>query len=134
MHLETINYLAVIVAALSAFLIGGLWYSPLLFGKVWMQETGISENDQQGHPAKVYGISFAFSLVAAFAFAILLGHHTEIKYALHYALLVGLGFVATSFGINFQFSNKSGKLWLIDAGYHFMQFLSIALILGLWPK
>ncbi|NNC96919.1 MAG: DUF1761 domain-containing protein [Gammaproteobacteria bacterium] len=134
MHLENLNFLAVIVAALSTFLIGGLWYSPILFGKTWMREAGISENDQQGHPAKVYGLSFVFALLAAFAFAILLGHHTELAYALHYALLVGIGFVATSFGINYQFSNKSIKLWLIDAGYHFTQFLAIALILSAWPK
>lgn len=134
MHLENINYLAVIVAALSGFIIGGLWYSSLMFGKTWMREANINENQNNGHPGKVYGISFVFSLLAAFAFAILLDHHTELKFALHYALLVGVGFVASSFGINYQFSGKSMKLWAIDAGYHFMQFLAIALVLGLWPK
>ncbi len=38
-----VSYLAVIVAALSAFLLGGLWYSPLLFAKPWMAAAGITE-------------------------------------------------------------------------------------------
>ena len=44
----------------------------------------------------------------------------------------GACFVATSFGINYQFAQHSLKLWLIDAGYHALQFLLFALILGLW--
>ena len=31
--MQYINYLAVLVAAVSTFVIGGLWYSPLLFQK-----------------------------------------------------------------------------------------------------
>ena len=37
-----INYLAVVVAAIAWFVVGSLWYSPLLFGKMWMELSGIT--------------------------------------------------------------------------------------------
>jgi hypothetical protein len=40
-----INYLAVLVAALVSMVIGGLWYSPLLFGNIWMKLSGITQKD-----------------------------------------------------------------------------------------
>ena len=40
--------------------------------------------------------------------------------------------VAASFGINYQFANRSLTLWLIDGGYHTVQFLLFGLVLGLW--
>ena len=52
--------------------------------------------------------------------------------ALCQGLLVGAGFVAMSFGINYQFANRSTTLWLIDGGYHTVQFAIYGLILGLW--
>jgi len=52
--------------------------------------------------------------------------------ALKAGLLAGFGIAATSFGINYQFAQRSFKLWLIDGGYHTAQFLLFGLILGLW--
>ncbi|MGB0834026.1 MAG: DUF1761 domain-containing protein [Psychrobium sp.] len=124
-----INLLAVLVAAISSFMLGGVWYS-LLFGKVWMAETGVKGDEQ--HPAKVFGTSFIFTLIAAFVFATLLGPNPELERAITFGLYVGLGFVATSFGINYQFSNKSFRLLLIDAGYHVGQFVIYGAILGAW--
>ena len=40
-----VNYLAVLVAAIVSMVIGGLWYSPLLFGNVWMKLSGITQKD-----------------------------------------------------------------------------------------
>ena len=54
-----INWIAVLVAAVACFLLGGLWYSPALFGRIWNAENG--GPPQSGHPAKVFGISFWFS-------------------------------------------------------------------------
>ena len=51
---------------------------------------------------------------------------------MHKGLLVGAGFVAASFGINYQFAQRSFKLWLIDSGYHIVQFMVFGLVLGLW--
>ena len=44
----------------------------------------------------------------------------------------GAGLVAASFGINYQFANRKGVLWLIDGGYHTLQFAIYGVIIGLW--
>jgi hypothetical protein len=124
------NYAAVIVAAASSFLLGGIWYSSAGFGPIWNIENGGQKHG--GHRGRVFAVAILFSLLAAFAFAWLLGPEPELMQALQTGWLVGLGFVATSFGINYQFAQRSLKLWLIDAGYHALQFLLFGLILGLW--
>jgi hypothetical protein len=124
------NYLAVLVAAVSSFMLGGLWYSPALFGRAWNTENGGEK--PPGHPAKVFGVSFVFSLIAAACFAWWLGPAPALDKALCAGALAGAGLVATSFGINYQFAQRSARLWLIDGGYHTAQFLLFGLILGLW--
>ena len=126
-----INYWAVLAAAISAFVLGGLWYS-VLFEKVWMREAGMTEEKaKQGHPAKVFGGAFILSLLAAWAFAMFLGE-TAWKEATFYGFTAGLFWVAASFGINYLFAQRSFKLWLIDGGYHTWQFTLYGLIIGLW--
>lgn len=122
---------AALTAAASAFLLGGLWYSPVLFGKAWVAHANTGE--QSGHPGRVYGISFLFALVSAALFGQILGAAPELKEALGTGLLVGAGFVAASFGINYQFANRSTTLWLIDGGYHTVQFALYGLVFGIWP-
>ena len=126
-----INWLAVLAAAVSAFLLGGIWYGPL-FKNVWCREAGVDPNGKPGHPARVFGSAFVLALIAAIAFAWLLGPAPHLHLALHHGVLVGFAFVATSFGINYAFAQRSLKLWLIDGGYHVLQFTVYGLILGLW--
>lgn len=123
---------AVLVAAVSSFVLGGVWYSQLLFGPTWNRHAGM-EGKPHGHPARVFGVAFLFALLSAAAFASLLGPDPAPRAAIHAALLVGLGFVAASFGINYQFANRSLAMWLIDSGYHVLQFLLYALVLAWWP-
>jgi hypothetical protein len=130
--MTNVNVLAVLVAALSSFMLGGLWYSDALFGKAWRREAGDARVPGQGHPVKVFGLSFVFALVAAFAYAWLVPAPATAAVALAQGLLVGAGIVAASFGINYQFAGHSAKLWLIDGGYHAVQFLLYGLVIGLW--
>jgi hypothetical protein len=67
MDMPDVNVLAVIVAALSSFMLGGLWYSKALFETAWRREAGDMRPEKAGHPAKVFGLSFVFALIAAFA-------------------------------------------------------------------
>ena len=128
----TVNLVAVIAAALSSFLVGGLWYSNALFGKAWRREANDGREPGQGHPARVFGLSFVFALVAAFAYAVIVPAPASAGQAAMYGIIVGATIVAASFGINYQFANRSPKLWLIDGGYHTVQFLLYGLIIGLW--
>ena len=126
-----INWLAVLAAAVSAFVLGGLWYGPL-FKHAWCREAGVDANAAPKHPARVFATAFAASLVAAAAFAWLLGPAPGLLLAVHNGLLVGLAIVAMSFAINYTFAQRSLKLWLIDGGYHTLQFALYGLVLGLW--
>ncbi|MDQ3667240.1 MAG: DUF1761 domain-containing protein [Acidobacteriota bacterium] len=131
--MEQINFLAVLVAAVSAFLLGGLWYSPALFGKIWAREAGINlDQPKKTHGAIVFAVSFLFSVIAATVFALFLGRNPALNTAVRDGLSIGACWVATSFGINYQFSNRTFKLFLIDAGYHVAQFALYGVILGLW--
>jgi hypothetical protein len=127
-----VNFMAVLVAALSSFLLGGLWYSKALFGEAWNRAANANPKHQQGHPARVFGVSFLFALVAAFVYAWLVPPAVDAGHAAVQGLLVGAGMVAASFGINYQFANRGAALWLIDGGYHTLQFLIFGLIIGLW--
>ncbi len=126
-----INWLAVLAAAISAFLLGGLWYGPL-FKHAWCREAGIDMHAQARHPAMVFGTAFVAALVAAAAFAVILRPDPPLFIAVHAGFLTGLAYVAMSFGINYAFAGRSFKLWLIDGGYHTLQFTLYGLVLGLW--
>ena len=132
MMFDGINWLAVLVAALSAFLLGALWYG-LLFRSAWRRENGIDlDAPPKVHSGKVFGAAFLAALVAAAAFAIILRPDPPLFIALHAGFLTGLAYVAMSFGISYAFAGRSFKLWLIDGGYHTLQFTLYGLILGLW--
>lgn len=129
--MEQINWLAVLVAAVSAFVLGGIWYGPL-FKHAWCREAGIDPTVTAKHPARVFGIAFVCSLIAAAVFAWLVGPQPSLSTALQTGLFAGFGLVAMSFGINYAFAQRSVRLWAIDGGYHTLQFALYGLILGLW--
>jgi hypothetical protein len=126
------EWLPSLIAALSAFALGGLWYSPALFGKVWQREAGLTD-EQLGaaNKARIFGFSFILCLVAAIAFSMVITPEASFFMAFHSGVGIGLFWVATSFGINYLFELKSLKLWLINAGYHIFQFTLYGLIFGL---
>lgn len=126
-----IHWLAVLAAAASAFALGGLWYGPL-FLKPWSRAAGMDPNAAPGHPAKVFGTAFFCSLLAAAAMAFILPASAGALQGAMLGLLVGFFFVAMSFGINYAFSQRQMLLWLIDGGYHVVQFALYGLILGAW--
>lgn len=133
-----INYLAVLAAAATSFLLGGLWYSPALFCKAWCREAGMpmpgtdEAKAKAGHPARVFGVAIVFAILGALAFAAMLGPRPPLDRALVMGAVAGLGIAATSFAINYAFAGKSTLLWLIDGGYHAVQFTLYGLVLGLW--
>ena len=65
MSLDGINWLAVLLATASAFLLGGIWYGPL-FKRAWCRENGTDPDaPPKGHPGKVFGIAILAAFVAA---------------------------------------------------------------------
>jgi hypothetical protein len=131
-----VNLWAALVAAVSSFVLGGLWYSPLLFGKAWQKEANAGTSGVRGArggpPARAFGLSFAFAMLGAVLFALWLGPKPTLLHAITAGAMAGFGFVAVALGINYQFANRSFRLYLIDGGYHSLQFMLFGVILGLW--
>ncbi|MDP4199527.1 MAG: DUF1761 domain-containing protein [Bacteroidota bacterium] len=131
--LHNINFIAVAIAAMTTFVIGGIWYSQSVFGGIWGRESGlISRLDKKNrNPAFTFGLSYALAFIAATVVARLVGPNPGVEHAIRRAAALGFGVAATSFGINYIFGNRSFKLWLVDAGYHIVQFAMIGAVLGL---
>ena len=64
--MPTINWIAVLVAGISSFGLGAIWYSPKLFGNAWMKDNGLTEEKlRAGNPAKIYSWTLILSLIAS---------------------------------------------------------------------
>lgn len=130
--MDGINWVAVLAAAVSGFVLGGLWYSPLLFGKPWQRLAGLSDEAlKAGNPALIFGGSFVLALVASAMFALFLGPKPGLGFAVGAGASAGLCWVAASFGINGLFQRTPLGLVLINGGYHTVQFTLIGAMLGL---
>lgn len=131
--MEQLNIWAVLVAALSTFLIGGLWYSPAVFGKAWMRENGFTEEGMKNsNMAKIFGLAFILALVASINLAMFLGPDQTIAMGAFYGFLAGFGWVATFVGTHYLFERKSFTLFAINAGYSIVSLTLMGVIIAAW--
>ena len=69
------NILAILVAALSSFVVGFVWYNPKVFGTIWMKEAGLTQEQlEKGNMLKIFGLTFVYSFMLAFMMPILVIH------------------------------------------------------------
>ncbi|MDX1627504.1 MAG: DUF1761 domain-containing protein [Fulvivirga sp.] len=127
----SINWLAVIVATLSTFVLGAIWYGPV-FGKAWMAEHGYTEDDlKDANMAKIYGTAFILELIMAVNLAFFL-QGVSLQEGILYGFLTGFGWVAMAMGVNYLFSRNSLRLWFIDSFYFVVSFTIMGAILAGW--
>jgi len=132
MEMGAINWLAVAAAAVSSFVIGGLWYGPL-FGKAWMRASGITEEQARAaNQGLIFSVSFVLQVIAAAVLAMFIGPDATLGFAVAAAGSVGVFWVAPAFGVVYLFEQRSFAHWAVNAGYHVVAFLAMGLILGLW--
>jgi Protein of unknown function (DUF1761) len=129
-----INWLAVVAAALSTFLIGGLWYSKMLFGRAWMSVNNFHEAElARSNMGKIFGFSLLFSLVMSVNLAAFLaGPKTTATWGAMAGFLAGFGWVALAIATIALFERRSWKYVLINGGYMTVSFVVMGLILGAW--
>ncbi|MGH8166597.1 MAG: DUF1761 domain-containing protein [Woeseiaceae bacterium] len=126
-----LNWLAVVLAAATAFAIGALWYSKKAFGNAWMLEVGLTdETVARGNLFLIFGGTFALQLVAATALAFFLGSGSDWLIGLQAGLLVAVCWIATAYGITYFFEQRSLRLYLINAGYYLVLFAVMGTIIG----
>lgn len=123
MNILDVNWLAVVLAALAGFVVGGIWYGPIM-GKRWMAAIGMTEEDMQnvdkrGGMAKIYGFTFLLSLVASWTLAHVFATYPELAFGVMVltAFGVALGFILPALWTNYLFQGANRSLYLIDGGY-----------------
>lgn len=128
------NYLAVLAATVSTFLLGGLWYSPALFGRAWLREMGFPPDSapNAGGTARIMGASFGLELIMAINLAAFIGTKASLGFGVLAGAAAGFGWVGAALGVTYLFERKSLRLFLINAGYHGVAFTLMGAILGAW--
>jgi hypothetical protein len=129
----SINYLAVGLAALAAFILGFLWYT-VIFAKPWQALIGMGKGkagaSQTPNLGRLLVGSLILEIIMAFNLAAFLGNGIGAMGGAFYGLLAGLGWVGLAFGVNYMFEGKPFKLWLINAGYNAVVFTVMGAIIG----
>lgn len=127
----TINYLAVIIAAVANMALGALWYGPF-FGKKWMALSGMTkEKIEQAKPnmQKMYLLAFLGSLVMAYVLAWFVGVAVNMNEALMTGFWLWLGFIATVTLAGPLWKGEPKELWVLDNGYRLVAMCLMAAIL-----
>jgi len=128
-----INYLAILVAVISVMLLGSLYYSPFLFGKLWIKLIHIKQEEIKGvvlgHLLSTIGF-----IISAFILAIffkLLGISGTI-HGLIYGALICLGFVAPTMLLSVAYGNKPFALFFLDLGNMLLSYSAMGVIISTW--
>ena len=134
-----INYLSVLGAAVASMIVGMAWYSPLLFGKKWMQLSGVSQEEcekaKKKGMATIYLAGFANCLVMSLVLAFFMDRTGVVTLmdALIVAIAAWLGFMATLLMSAVLWEKKPVGLFLIGAGYYLVVLLVAGTLLSLFP-
>lgn len=131
--LTDLNWLAILLAAVAAFVLGGAWYSPRLFGGAWMQDVGLTEESAaESNMALIFGGAFLLILVAAIFLGATIGNSGTWLTGLHTGLVVGVAWVSTAYGVTYLFERRPLRLFLVNAGYNVVLFALMGTIIGAW--
>lgn len=137
-----VNYLAIVVAAIVIFILGGLWYSPVLFAKKWIALQGRTEEQVRAQAASanmpvLYVSAFVCAFLTAWVMAHLIAHMaaiTEVNagHGALFGVVCWLGFAAPTSYATAIFSGKPKQLWFIDTSYNLVSFALAGIILAVW--
>ena len=132
----SMNYWAVLVAALSSFFVGWMWYGPL-FGKLWMKLNGFTpEVLKEGGMSMplIMGINYVATFIAAFAIAMFLGFIGRFDAAsgMLAGLMIVIFWIATNRLNDVLYERKPFGLFLLNVGYSLVTFVIMGAIIGAW--
>jgi ABC-type nitrate/sulfonate/bicarbonate transport system permease component len=132
-NFSAINLLVVFAATVVANLLGGLWYSPIMFGKPWRKANNMTHTDGEiGGSSGTFVASFILHLVSASLLAALLGPSAGGMVGLQLGALIGFSFVMTAMGVTNLFEHRRSILILINSGYHIVSLSLVGYIIGQW--
>ena len=142
MHVPPVNWLAILVAAIVIFVLGALWYSPVLFAKKWIALQNKTEEQMRAEAAGanmplMYASAFLTAFITAWVMALVLWHidldvTVNAAHGALFGAILWLGFAATTSYATALFSGKPRQLWLIDSAYNLVSFVLAGIILAVW--
>lgn len=133
--LSSMNYLAIIVAAIAYMALGALWYSPVLFGAAWLRGIGkTKEQVEAGASPLNYIWALITSFLASYGIARIMywAGGSTIADGIKISLLVGICFVLTAIFVNDMFEKRPKALTFLNILYHVVGLLIIGIIIGAW--
>lgn len=125
------NYLAILVASIAAFLLGWLWYMPF-FGDMWKKLTKVKENKEGMGLTMLLG--FITTLITAIVLSIIMqaaGMNNPVL-GIIAGLLLWFGFVGPYTFSRVLYEKSPMTLWIINNGYALASLMIMGLIIGLW--
>jgi len=132
--MQHVNWLAVVAAALSTFVVGGVWYSPAGFGRAWMTATGLTDAElQKTGKGRIIALAFLISLAMSANLAMFLADPTTtVTWGATAGFLAGFGWIALGVAMIALFERRSWTYILINGGYMTVAFVLMGIILGAW--
>jgi len=133
MNFSLINWLAVVAAALSAFLVGGIWYSKALFANAWMADSNLAvEQLQTSNKGSAFGFTALFSFIMAINLAMFLADaKTNTAWGAEAGFLAGI-WTFCAIAIHSLFELKSWRHIFINGGYSIVSLTLMGTIIGCW--
>jgi len=132
-NFAAINLLVVFAATVAASILGGLWYSPILFGKPWRAANNMGPaSGEMKNSVGVFISSFVLHLISASMLAALIGPTSSPQDGMRLGALIGVAFVFTAMGITNLFEQRPFILVLINSGYHVTSLCLMGFIIGQW--
>ena len=118
------------VCAVSAAIIGGLWYSPQVFGKTWAKLADVDLKDKSGAAVRML-----YSFLANIALAVTLYSIAEwsqaygVRSGMVMGILLGFGVVMMSMMLPYMWEKRSPKLFMINASYQVIVIITMSMII-----
>lgn len=131
-----VNYLSILIASVFSFVVGMLWYSPVLFGNLWVKlsKVDIKKAKNKSSIGVSMSLGFISTLILASVFQYIIG---MLKYSgLAAGATLGfwfwLGFLATSLLGAVLWEGKPWGLYILNSAYWLVNLLVIGASLGYW--
>ena len=139
MTVPAINYIAVLLAALSSMVVGSIWYTPKVFGNYWMKKSGVTPSGNSKDAIRPIVDTVIVSFITAWVLAGAAWISFEfyggsfLVNALLTAAILWAGFTAARFITHDQFDGRPPGLTLLNSAHELVTVLVMALIIGVWP-
>lgn len=144
--MDLLNFPAILVAAISALVVGFIWYNPKIFGNAWMQAASMTDEQVKGgNMAKIFGLALLFAFLLAMALPSIVIHQMgayslaqgelgilpsyeafttdysnefrTFKHGALHGVIAGIFIALPILGTNALFERKSAKYIFINSGY-----------------